>query len=104
MHAAWLLVYCLTIACFSLMGQLSSVELSEKEIVVHRRIEELPLVGRLFGPRRFSRREWRMATTRRGLLVGKPSRDTEFCWSAERVFLCPDGEKPALRAWLAQLG
>lgn len=104
MEAAWLLVICLTSLFFSLMDRLAGVELSETEIVVHREIEKLPIVGRWFGPRHFSRPEWRMAPTRRGLLVGKPSGDVEFRWSAERVFRCPDAVKPALKTWLAQLG
>ena len=103
-EAAWLQVICLTMLFFSLMDHLSSVELSTTEIVVHREIEKLPIVGRWFGPRYFSRPEWHLASTRRGLLIGKPSGDTEFQWSAERVFLCSKTAKPALKAWLAQLG
>ena len=85
-------------------SDLASVEIEAADIVVHRAIEQIPLLGRWFGPRRFPRSEWRLASTDRGLLVGKPSQDPEFRWSAERIFRCPETAKPALKTWLTQLG
>ena len=102
--AAWFLVICLPALFFSLVDHLSSVEIEATEIVIHREIEQLPLIGRWFGPRRFLRSEWRLASTDRGLFVGKPSLDPSFRWAAERIFRCPEAAKPALKAWLAQLG
>jgi len=104
MHGAGFLVWLLILFCFDLGSQLSRVELDASHIVVHRNFHLIPFFGRLFGPLRFPRSEWRLASTSQGLLVGKVSHDIEFRWSAERIFRCADGAKPALKAWLAQLG
>ena len=99
----WIFALPLVLVLSSRWDRLASVQIEMADIVVHRANEQIPLIGRWFSPRRFPRSEWRLASAKRGLFVGKPSSDPSFRWAAERIFLCPEAAKPALQAWLAQL-
>jgi hypothetical protein len=87
----------------NLWSRLVGVEMEPTGVVVHRAIEEIPLIGPWCGPRRFPRADWRLASTDRGLFIGKPSSDPSFQWEEVCIFDCPEAVKPALKAWIARM-
>lgn len=99
--AAWYFECIVALSWISLRRSLVAVEVEPGSIRVHSALQSLPVIGGWIRPATFRRPDWRLAATRRGLLVGRASSDPGFRWGAERIFSCPERARPALDRWLA---
>lgn len=85
-------------------SQVVGLNYESPTLVIHREAQTIPLFGRFFRPLSYPIPESRITLTSRGLLLSMPKQDAEFKWNDERTMHFPDAARPALEAWLAQLG